>query len=153
MKEYGKKECVPYCPRYKTNDRRCIDSCDYEYYKYLLKNESICYNYIPKNYFIYIDNYTENYNNTDKPIIKLGKECPNDTYDSSFNKFCINLDEDIFHFVKNPNELITFNNPLIKKLETKEMIIRAYSSEKQLENINNNKNKLIQIDISICEQK
>ena len=153
LKEYGKKECVSYCPRYKTSERRCVDSCDYEHYKYLLKNESICYNYIPKNYFIYIDNYTENYNNTDKPIIKLGKECPNDTYDSSFNNFCINLDEDIFHFVKNPNELITYNNPLIKKLKTKEMVIRAYSSEKQLENINNNKDKLIQIDISKCEQK
>ena len=42
---------------------------------------------------------------------------------------------------------------LFKKLKTKEMVIRAYSSEKQLENINNNKDKLIQIDISNCENK
>ena len=113
----------------------------------------ICYNYIPENFFIYIDDYIEIYNNTDKPIIKLAKECPNDTYDKSFNNYCINLEKDIFHFVKNPNELIKYNNPLIKRLKTKEMIIRAYSSDKKLEYIDNNKNKLIEIDISNCENK
>ena len=113
----------------------------------------ICYSYIPENFFIYIDNYIEFYPNSDKPIIKLGEECPNDSYDSSYNNYCINLEEDIFHFVKNPNELITEKNPFIKKLETKEMIIRAYSTDKQLDNIDNNKDKLIQIDISNCENK
>ena len=33
------------------------------------------------------------------------------------------------------------------------MIIRAYSSDKKLEYIDNNKNKLIEIDISNCENK
>ena len=85
------------------------------------------------------------YNNTDKPIIKIGENCPNDSYVSSFNNYCINLEEDIFHFVTNPNELLTYNNPLIKRLDTKKMIIRAYSSDKQLDNIDNNKDKLLYI--------
>ena len=153
IKEYGKNECVLYCPRYKTNYGKCIDYCDYEFYRYLLKNESICYNNIPNNFFVFIDNYTELYNNTNKPIIKLGEVCPNNTYDSSFNNFCINLDEDIFNLIVNPNELLIYNNPLIKKLKTKEMVIRAYSSDKKLDNIDNNKDKLIQIDISQCEAK
>ena len=83
----------------------------------------------------------------------MGKTCPNDNYDSSFNNFCINLEEDIFHYVKNPNELITYNNPLKKRLETKKMIIRAYSTDKQFDYIDNNKDKLIKIDISKCENK
>ena len=153
LKDKGKKECVSFCPRYKTIDRRCIDSCDYEVYKYLLKNESICYNYIPENFLVYIDDYIEKYNNTDKPIIKLGEKCPNNNYDSSFSNYCINLGEDIFYFVKDPNELITYNNPLIKMLETKEMVIRTFSSDKKLDYIDNNKNKLFQIDISKCENK
>ena len=153
LKDYRRKECVPYCPRYKTNDGGCVDNCDYDNYKYLLKDENICYNYIPDNFFIFIDNYNVHYNNTDKPIVKLGKVCPDDTYDSSFNYFCINIEEDFFHFIKNPNELISFNNPLIKRLDTKKIIIRAYSSDKKLDNINNNKNQLIQIDISNCENK
>ena len=104
-------------------------------------------------YFIYIDDYTEFYDDTDKPIIKLGETCPDDTYDSSFNNFCINLDEDIFHFVKNPNELLKHNNPYIKNLETKEMVIRAYTSDKKLDDIDNNKDKLIRIDNSNCVEK
>ena len=153
LKDYETKECVPNCLKFKTSDRRCVDFCDYKFYKYLLKNESICYNYIPENFFIYIDDYRELYNNTDKPIIKIGENCPNDSYVSSINNYCINLEEDIFHFVTNPNELLTYNNPLIKRLDTKKMIIRAYSSDKQLDNIDNNKDKLIQIDISNCENK
>ena len=39
LKDYRRKECIPYCPRYKTNDGRCVDNCDYENYKYLLKIE------------------------------------------------------------------------------------------------------------------
>ena len=155
LKDYGGNECVAYCPRYKTSDRRCVDYCEYENFKYLLKkeNENICYNYIPNNYYIYIDDYTEKYNDVDKPIIKLGEECPDDTYDSSFNNFCINSEEDIFHFVLNPNELIEYHNPLIKRLETKEMLIRAYSADKKLDKIDNNRDKLIEIDISNCENK
>ena len=153
IKDYGRNECVSYCPRYKTNYGKCIDFCDYNFYKYLLKNESKCYINIPKEFFIYIDNYTHFYNNTDKPIIKLGEKCPSNLYDSSFDNFCINLEEDIFHFVVNPNELIVYHNPLIKRLVTKEMVIRAYSSDKKLDKIDNNKDKLIQIDNSKCEKK
>ena len=153
LKDYLGKECVSNCPKYKTSDKQCVDSCDYEVYKYLLKNESICYNYIPENFIVYIDDYTEIYDNTDMPIIKLGETCPNNNYDSSFSNYCINLEKDIFHLVKDPNDLITYNNPLIKRLEAKEMIIRAYSSDKKLDYIDNNKDKLIQIDISNCEDK
>ena len=153
IKEYGKYECVAYCPRYKTNYGKCVDYCDYEVYRYLLKNENICYNYIPNDFYVFLDNYTEFYNNTNKPVIKLGEECPNNTYDSSFNNFCINLEEDIFNLVANPNELLVFNNSLIKKLKTKEIVIRAYSTDKKLDDIDNNKDKLIQIDFSKCETK
>ena len=152
LKDYGNKECVSDCPKYKTSDGKCIDFCDYAKYKYLA-NENICYNYIPEKFLVYIDDYIEKYNNTDKPIIKLGEICPNNSYDSSFSNYCINLEEDIFHFVKDPNELITYNNPLIKMLGTKEMIIRTYSSDKKLDYIDNNKDKLFQIDISKCENK
>ena len=66
-------------------------------YKYLLDDEKICYNYIPNNYYIYIDNYNEKYNESDNPIIKLGKKCPdNYSNDSSFKNICINLIKDIF---------------------------------------------------------
>ena len=130
-----------------------MDYCDYEVYRYLLKNENICYNYIPNDFYVFLDNYTEFYNNTNKPVIKLGEECPNNTYDSSFNNFCINLEEDIFNLVANPNELLVFNNSLIKKLKTKEIVIRAYSTDKKLDDIDNNKDKLIQIDFSKCETK
>ena len=131
IKEYGKNECVSYCPRYKTNYGKCVDFCDYEIYRYLLKNENICYNYIPNDFYVFLDNYTEFYDNTNKPVIKLGEECPNNTYDSSFNNFCINLEEDIFNLVANPNESLVFNNSLIKKLKTKEIVIRAYSTDKK----------------------
>ena len=153
LKDYNEKECVSYCPRYKRSDRKCVDFCDYENFKYLVKNESMCYNYIPKNLFIFIDNYTEYYNNIDKPIIKLGEKCPNDTYDSSFDNFCINKEEDIFHFILNPNELLKHNNPYIKNLETKEIVIRAYTSDKKLDDIDNNEDKLIQINNSNCQEK
>ena len=152
LKDYNEKECVSYCPRYKRSDRKCVDFCDYENFKYLVKNESMCYNYIPKNLFIFIDNYTEYYNNIDKPIIKLGEKCPNDTYDSSFDNFCINKEEDIFHFILNPNELLKHNNPYIKNLETKEIVIRAYTSDIKLDDIDNNKDKLIQINNSNCQE-
>ena len=41
LKDYNEKECVSYCPRYKRSDRKCVDFCDYENFKYLVKNESI----------------------------------------------------------------------------------------------------------------
>ena len=69
------------------------------------------------------------------------------------NNFCLRLEEDIFHFVKNPKELLAYNNPLIKRLDTKEMIIRAYSSDKKLDNIDNYEDKFIQINTSKCENK
>ena len=53
----------------------------------------------------------------------------------------------------NPKELIIYNEPLVKKLETKNMVIRTYKSYNKLDDIDNNKNKYIQIDISLCEKK
>ena len=105
------------------------------------------------NYYIYIDNYNDIYHDNDKPIIKIKEECPDDSYDSSFKYFCIKLEEDIFHFIENPNDLIRYSDPMIKYLNTKKMIIRAYSSDKEIDDIDNNKNKKIRIDISLCEQK
>ena len=54
LKDYGNKECVSYCPRYKTSDRRCVDFCDDEYFKYLLKNESIYAIIIFQRIFLFI---------------------------------------------------------------------------------------------------
>ena len=153
LKYHNKTECISYCPKYKTIEGKCVDYCDYEIYKYLLENTSTCYNYIPKNFYIYIDNYTNNYFNIDKPIIKLGEKCPDYNYDSSLNNFCINLEEDIFNLVTNPKELIIYNERLIKKVETKNIIIRTYKSNNKLDDIDNNKNKYIHIDISLCEKK
>ena len=153
LKCLDSNECVSYCPRYKTSEGNCLDYCHYNSCKYLLKNESICYNYIPSNYYIYIDDYNDTYQDNDKPIIKIKEECPDGSYDSSFKYFCIKLEEDIFHLIENPNDLIRYNNPMIKYLNTKQMIIRAYSSDKEIDDIDNNKNKKIRIDISLCEQK
>ena len=153
LKEEDNKECISFCPKYKTDEGKCLEFCDSELNKYLYENEKICYNYIPKNYYIYIDNYNNIYQDIDKPIIKLSNKCPNESYDSSFNNYCIKLEEDIFHFVQNPNNLITYNNPIIKFLETKNMVIRAYSFDKKMEDINDNKNKFIRIDISRCVDK
>ena len=60
LKELEGNECVSYCPRYKTSEGKCLDHCDYELCKYLF-NENKCYNYIPSNYFIYINNYDDKY--------------------------------------------------------------------------------------------
>ena len=153
LKFLDDNECVSYCPRYKTSEGICLDYCDYNSCKYLLKNESICYNYIPSNYYICIDDYNDIYHDNDKPIIKIKEECPDVSYDSSFKYFCIKFEEDIFHLIENPNDLIRYSNPMIKNLKTKQMIIRAYSSDKIIDDIDNNKNKKIRIDISLCEQK
>ena len=153
LKYLDDKECVSYCPRFKTSEGNCLDYCDYKSCKYLLKNESICYNYIPSNYYIYIDDYNDTYQDNDKPKIKIKEECPDSSYDSSFKYFCIKLEEDIFHLIENPNDLIRYSDPMIKYLKTKQMIIRAYSSDKKIDDIDNNKNKKIRIDISLCEQK
>ena len=53
LKYRNKTECISYCPQYKTLEGKCVDYCDYEINKYLLKNISTCYDYIPKNFFIY----------------------------------------------------------------------------------------------------
>ena len=152
LKDNKSKECVSQCPKYKTIDGKCVKNCDYEFYKYLLKSESICYNYIPNNYFTYIDNYNDIYENSDKPIIKIMDKCPDDSYDSSFKNFCIKSEQDIYYFIPNPNELIGYNNPLIISLKTKNIIIRAYTSDLKSDDLKKYDNKLFKIDISPCEK-
>ena len=151
LKENNSKECLSYCPRYRTNDGKCVENCDKEFYKYLLKGDNICYNYIPNDYFIYIDDYNELYENSNKPIIKIMDKCPDDSYDSSFKNFCIKSDQYIFYFISNPNELIEYNNPLIISLKTKNIIIRAYSSDLKGDEIKKFDNDLFKIDISLCK--
>ena len=149
LKEANSKECLSQCPKYKTNDKVCVDNCDYKVYKYLLKENKTCFNYIPDNYSLYIDNYNEFYDNINIPLINLIKECPND-YDSSFRNYCINSTKDIYYLIPNPNELIDYHDPLIIPLETKNITIRAYSSDSKSKKLKYYDNKLFKIDISPC---
>ena len=147
LKEINSDECISDCPKYKTNDYKCVEKCDSKIYKYLLKIQKTCYNYIPKDYFIYIDDSGETYENSNKSTIIISDKCPDESYDSSFKNLCIKLDDDIFHLITNPNELIDYNNPFIKILKTKNLIIRAYSKNSKIEEMEKYDNKLYKIDI------
>ena len=152
LKEENSLECLDECPKYKTIDKVCVYNCDYEDYKYLLKENKTCFNYIPNNYSLYIDNYSELYDNTNISIINIIKECPNG-YDSSFLNYCINLTKDIYYLIPDPNELIEYDDPLIISLETKNITIRAYSSGSKHDDLKYFDNKLFKVDISSCENK
>ena len=52
-KSQDTNECLK-CLNYITNDLQCIDKCISTSYKYENKQEKICYNKIPNNYFIFI---------------------------------------------------------------------------------------------------
>ena len=78
FKRANSKECLSQCPKYITIDKVCVDNCDYEIYKYLLKENKTCFNYIPSNYSLYIDNYSELYDNSNYSIINIINECPSD---------------------------------------------------------------------------
>ena len=152
LKEANSIECLSQCPKYKTIDKFCVDNCDYEVYKYLFKENKTCFNYIPNNYSLYIDNYTEFYDNSNSSIINIINECPND-FDSSFKNYCINLTKDIYHLIPDPNELIEYDDPLIITLEAKNITIRAYSSDSKSDDLKYYDNKLFKVDISACEKK
>ena len=152
LKEAKSKECLSQCPKYITIDKVCVDNCDYEIYKYLLKENKTCFNYIPSNYSLYIDNYSELYDNSNYSIINIINECPSD-YDSSFKNYCINSTKDIYHLIPDPNELIEYNDPVIITLETKNITIRAYSSDSKDNDLKYYDNKLFKVDISVCENK
>ena len=152
LREVINEECVSSCPKYATNAGFCVDNCDYEVYKYLLKNNNTCYSYIPNNYSIYIDNYYEVYDNSNIPIVNIVDECLNDSYDSTFKNYCINLETDIFYLIPDPNDLVEYHDPLIISLETKNITIRAFSSNSQSEELKSYDNKLFRIDISPCEK-
>ena len=152
LKEANSIECLSQCPKYKTIDKFCVDNCDYEVYKYLLKENKTCFNYIPNNYSVYIDNYTEFYDNSNISIINIISECPND-FDSSFKNYCINLTKDVYHLIPDPNELIEYDDPLIINLETKNITIRAYASDSKSDDLKYYDNKLFKVDISACEKK
>ena len=151
LKEANGTECLSQCPEYKTIDKVCVDKCDYEIYKYLLKENKTCYNYIPKNYSLYIDNYSEFYDNSNIPLINIINKCPIG-YDSSFKNYCINSTLDIYHLIPDPNELIEYNDPIIISLETKNITIRAYSSDSKDNDLKYYDNKLFKVDISACEK-
>ena len=128
LKEANSIECLSQCPKYKTNDLFCVDNCDYDVYKYFLKENETCYNYIPNNYSLFIDNYNDKYDSSNIPLINIINKCPNG-YDSSFKNYCIKLAEDIYYLIPDPNELIEYHDPLIISAKTKNITIRAYSSD------------------------
>ena len=129
------KDCSSECQNLKTNDNICVDNCDFENYKYYYIEEKMCYNYILKDYKIYVDNYEERYmDNQNYAIIKISKECPydyDDQYDSSFNNICIKTSQDAFYLI-NPLDLIKYNNPKILWLKEKTLLLRAYTTDIQI---------------------
>ena len=152
LKYLNSKECTPSCPKYRTNENICVDFCDANKYKYLLDDEKICYNYIPNNYYIYIDNYDEKYNESDNPIIKLGMKCPdNYSNDSNFKNICINLIKDIFYLIST-NELITYNNPQILWLNGKSILLRTYTTNLNKTELTKIDKQYSFVDISQCEK-
>ena len=108
-------------------------------YKYLLKENETCYNYIPNNSSIFIANYNESYDNINIFLINIINKCPND-YDSSFKNYYVNSTEDIYYLIPDPNELIEYHDPLIISLKTKNIIIRAYSSDSKSNELKYNDN-------------
>ena len=75
LKEANSLECLSQCHKYKTNDLFCVDNCDYDAYKYFLKENETCYNYIPNNYSLFIDNYNDKYDSSNIPIINIINKC------------------------------------------------------------------------------
>jgi len=148
------KDCSSECQNLKRNDNICVDYCDSNEYKYFLVDEKMCYNYIPKNNKIYVDNYDERYNdNFDYAIIKISDQCPDDSYDSSFNNICIKTSQDAFYLI-NPLDLIKNSNPKILWLKEKTLLLRAYTTEIQLNEIKTNSGgQYTTIDISKCEKE
>ena len=144
-------ECIA-CPLYQTNENVCVDHCDSKKFKYLLKDEKTCYNYIPDNYYIYIDNHDKTYYDNDNiPIIKLGMECPdNYSSDSNYIKICINLAEDIFYLIDSVN-LIKYNNPQTVWLKEKSILVRAFTTDLELNEIIQISEEYPTIDTSQCE--
>ena len=150
------KDCSSECQNLKTNDNICVDNCNFDNYKYLYVEEKMCYNYIPKDYKIYVDNYEDRYmDNQNYAIIKMSKECPydyDDPYDSSFNNICIKTSQDAFYLI-NPLDLINYNNPKILWLKGKTLLLRAYTTDIQIDKvIENSGGQYSIIDISKCEK-
>ena len=146
-------ECTSECPKFKTNNNTCIEYCDSNNFKYLLKAENTCYNYVPKKYKIYVDNYEEKYtDDLNYAVIKIAEECPDDSYDSSFNNICIKTFQDIFYLI-NPLDLIKYNNPQIIWIKGRTILFRVYTSDIQIDKIvTNSGGHYSIIDISKCEK-
>ena len=72
-KSLDSNECLK-CINYITNDLNCVDSCDSMNYKYIQENDKICYNFIPTDYWSYIEDYNLKYvDDNNSPIIKISK--------------------------------------------------------------------------------
>lgn len=146
-------ECTSECPNFKTSNNTCIEYCDSNNFKYLLEAKKTCYNYIPKKYKIYVDNYEEKYaDNQNNAVIKISEKCPDDSYDSSFNDICIKTFQDIFYLI-NPLDLIKYNNPQIIWLKEETILLRTYTTSIQInEIIKNSGGQYSIIDITTCEK-
>jgi len=146
------KECTSECPNFKTNDNICVDFCDSNNFKYLLESKKMCYNYIPKKYKIFVDNYEVKYtDNQSYAIIKISEQCPDESYDSSFNDICLKTFQDIFYLI-NPFDLIKYNNPQIIWIKERTILLRTFTTDIKLnEIIANSGGQYSIIDISKCE--
>ena len=125
------------CQQYiKNDDYTCIDNCYIDNYKYLLYNRRVCYDVIPNNYYMFINDYSQVYPDaSDYPIININKECPNNYLS---NKICIKSLEDIFYLISPKELLIKFNNLVILYMHQKTIIMRAHYSNSTAKEIYSN---------------
>ena len=92
--------------QYITNDNKCVESCNFDDYPYLLYNRKSCYNYISNSYYTFISNYSNTYSSIENiPIININTYCP---ANYTFYGICVKSLEDIFYLI-NPKKLIGFN--------------------------------------------
>ena len=143
-------ECISYCPILTTNENTCVDYCDSKNYKYFLEEENMCYNYIPDNYYTYIDD-DKYIDNNDSPIVKLSTNCPeNYSYDSSFSNICIKTINDIFYLVDS-DYLIKYNNPKTIWFKDNTIFLRTYSMDLKETELMEMGKQYPTTDISKCE--
>ena len=142
-------ECLK-CANYITNDLNCVDKCISTSYKYENKQEKICYNIIPDNYFIYIEDYNIKYDdNPNSPVVNIGKDCPNNSY-TKYNYFCLTSITDIYSLIS-PLYFNQYKNPIKIDLTDKTVYIRIYSSDTTYDELIKKYPDYFNIDISQCE--
>ena len=149
-KNDNSNECLK-CTNYITNDLNCVDDCDSIKYKYMEEQIKICYDFIPNNYYAYIDNYNlKYYDDTNSPIIKISKDCPNDSFIKYDDSFCLTSIKDVFSLIS-PLYFNQYKNPIKIELKDRTIYIRIYTSDTTYDELIKKYPDYSNIDISECE--